>query len=205
MSSFFQKHEHSHKAGISTIFILDWDDTLFPTSWFLTNNINKYKLDNYFNKLDQELNIFLNKLLEVGKIIIITNASYDWVIESSKFLKQTHQLITQLKIISAREIYQHKTDQIKWKILTFLEYFKNNIEYYNNIISIGDAEYEYNAIVTLYKLNNKKKIFFKSIKFIKYPTFDYLLEQLKILNIVDNIYINKRHSDILFVKKFEYK
>ena len=52
----------------NTLFILDWDDTLFPTTWTTKNNINL--LDNsareqyviHFQQLDRILSSFLRSI-----------------------------------------------------------------------------------------------------------------------------------------------
>ncbi len=63
-----------------TLFILDWDDTLFPTNWIRQNGINltvsstrdQYII--YFQELDRVLSKFLKKVISLGKVIIVTNA-----------------------------------------------------------------------------------------------------------------------------------
>mgnify|MGYP003704592463 CR=1 FL=1 len=54
----------------NTLFILDWDDTLFPTSWFIHNNINLHNsymrnlYISYFIELDNVLYKLLKKLIK---------------------------------------------------------------------------------------------------------------------------------------------
>lgn len=186
---------------MNTIFIIDWDDTLFPTTWYFNKNINKFELENKMKELDKELNKFLSIILKLGRVVIISNASYEWIIESSKFLYEVKKKIEnkEIIIVSARQLYQHKTNINNWKVFTFRDYLKNN-NHYNNIISIGDAEYEYNALVELYK-NNRNK-YYKTIKFMKYPNFNNLLIQINILNkIIKNIYCKKQNNDMIFISR----
>jgi len=61
-----------------------------------------------------------------------------------------------------------------------------NIEknkHFNNIISIGDAEYEYYALINLFSNYNNTHNFklLKSIKFIRYPNFVQLYKQINLL------------------------
>ena len=51
------------KKKISVVFI-DWDDTLFPTTWINKNNINIKNIKNYkvFIKLDQYIFMLLNQI-----------------------------------------------------------------------------------------------------------------------------------------------
>ena len=79
----------------TTLIILDWDDTLFPTSWISKNNIeflsneNKDLLYNkFFYKLDIKLVNLFTKMNKCGKIIIITNALLNWIDMSISILPQ---------------------------------------------------------------------------------------------------------------------
>ena len=140
--------------------MLDWDDTLFPTSWTLKNNIdlnnnakkNKYIV--FYSKLDLLLYKLLTSFMKCGKVVIVTNAMVKWVGISSTILPNTKRLLQEsdIDIVSAREAYQkkHPGDMFLWKRNVFenvvTDYFdeKSLIE---NIISVGDAEYEFKALI----------------------------------------------------------
>ena len=89
----------------TTLFILDWDDTLFPTDWTLKNNINfltssareQYVI--YFQELDRALHKLLKNTMSLGKVIIVTNALPDWINMSSMVLPQTYNLLKKVKIV----------------------------------------------------------------------------------------------------------
>lgn len=107
-----------------TLTILDWDDTLFPTSWIVKNNINlndKNMQNQYivfFSRLDTVLYDLLNKLLKHGQIIIVTNAVIKWVIISSNMLPHTQKILKdKILILSARDAFQSKypNEMHKWK------------------------------------------------------------------------------------------
>jgi len=195
-----------------TLIILDWDDTLFPTSWSIKNNIdlndkntqNKYII--FFAKLDMLLYKLFFNLQKYGKVVIVTNAVKKWVYLSLNMLPNTQRIIEKyIDIISARDLYQKKYPKNThlWKKLIFkrifIEYFisKNIIQ---NIISVGDAEYELNALINLYDIDNKiDKRYLKSIKFIETPTYDILIDQLEVLNnYLVPIINNKKHLDLRF-------
>jgi hypothetical protein len=152
----------------TTLIILDWDDTLFPTSWINKNNIGFLSVENriilynkYFYKIDNNLEHLLYKLTNCGKVFIITNALLNWIDMSVNILPKTSKLLKKniIKIVSARGEYSHYTSNMtEWKKLAFkreLESLLQNTKI-NNIISIGDAEYEYMALINLYE-NNKQK------------------------------------------------
>lgn len=191
-----------------TLFILDWDDTLFPTHWVMKNNINlmtPYARDQYiiyFQELDRVLSKFLNKVNELGKVIIVTNAILDWIELSSVVLPQTYSILKNIKIISARSIYRHvSSEMMDWKILAFRDVIKDEFQNTSliNIISIGDAEYEYQALINLNNWNTKTKKILKSVRFMKDPSHDILIDQLEVLNnAIPNIWNKQNHLDLKF-------
>lgn len=197
-----------------TLIILDWDDTLFPTSWIVKNDINlaDKKTQNqyivFFSQLDTVLYKILVKLLKYGKVFIITNAVIKWVITSSTILPNTQKLISNnITILSAREMFQNKypDKMYLWKKLAFKQLIDNFfLEYqYQNIISIGDAEHEFNATIDLYDKNSvvKHKLL-KTIRFKKDPSFESLIDQLEVLDKnAHNILVNVKHYDLKFEDK----
>ncbi len=209
------------KVYLTNIFIIDWDDTLFPTNWVTKNNIditdldsyNKYKL--FFIELDNILSNIINSLNKLGNVFIVSNASLAWVKNCLSILPYTNKLVNAfgINIISARDNYfsqnsttPEKTSIMEWKISSFQDIIVNvlnsiagkfNEKNYLNIISIGDAEYEYVALINLdnfFKVNNIDiNYLLKNIKFIEKPEFNILIEQLVLLKkniqmVVDKLY-----------------
>lgn len=160
---------------------MDWDDTLFPTSWLVNNNINIinphtfYKHKTYFELLDKYLNDVLERAKCLGRVIIITNAMPEWIKLATVSLPKTAMSLSTIDVISARQLYQGKYDMMNWKKIAF----KNENANYENILSFGDAEYEYLALIDLWKDNPHK--YLKSIKFVKTPNNFVLLEQIRII------------------------
>lgn len=194
-----------------TLIILDWDDTLFPTTWVTKNNIklNKQYDRNLhlvtFSELDNLLYKLLINFMKCGKVYIVTNAMVKWVLISASVLPNTQKLLkNNIKIISARDIYKKRLPgQIEiWKKIIFrnlaLDFFqdKHKIE---NIISVGDAKYEFNALIDLDDNFKLKKRYLKSIRFMRYPSFDSLIDQLETLNKAIFDICNKlKHMDLKF-------
>jgi len=176
----------------NTITIFDWDDTLYPTTYIMHNHINI----NYFTELDSNLRKLLEKILSYGKVIIITNATVPWVKYCLKQLPRTNELINaRIQIISARQLL---TSISNWKTNTFIKVINQitstNIK--NNIISIGDADYEYNALVNL-NAQLKKPNILKSIKLKSAPSPQLIIKQLKLITYHINDIINKdRHLEL---------
>ena len=202
-----------------TLIILDWDDTLFPTTWVTTNDINVKNLQDtspttvkYFAMVDKELDHLLRILLRCGHVAIVTNAMLNWINISSNLLPRTSQLLRNtennldIEIISARGSYQHlSSNPMDWKKLAFEEIIKDmKFKKCNNIISIGDAEYEYKALINLHSNspNGKSYRLLKSVRFVKYPTKDVLLDQIKVMqDAAIKVCCTKTHLDL----KFELK
>ena len=216
------------KVYLTNIFLIDWDDTLFPSSWINSNNINlqdensinDYKL--YFLDLDKVVSGFLNTLNEVGDIFIVTNASLNWIRTCLNILQLTSKtiILNNIRIISARDLYSKTTNSAtEWKILTFQNVIMENLKKisnikpntYLNIFSFGDAKYEYIALLNLnnyliennivkeYSKNNDFNFLLKSIKFIEKPTFEYIIDQIRVIEQNKDLIINKlEYIDLKF-------
>lgn len=196
------------KIELFNIFIIDIDDTIMPTSFILSNNIDisnendieEYKL--YFIELDDLISNLLMSLDEKGYVFIVTNANIKWIEKCLKILPITKNIIEEknIQIISARDRYKSTKMSKDWKTYTFKDVIKDMMTEVDdndivNIISLGDAKYEYNGLLSLddyFKINYSDKMYLlKSINFIKNPSFDQILDQLKVMNKSYNEIINK--------------
>lgn len=199
---------------MNSIIILDWDDTLFPTSWIMQNNIdlsdkniqNKYIV--FFSKLDLLIYKLLKNLLIYGRVIIVTNALLKWLKLTYELLPNTKNLInSKIDVISAKEKYQKifPNDNFMWKILVFKEImkkYKTNSKY--QIISVGDADFEFKALLDLYDCENdqKKYVLLKTIRFLKSPSYDILIDELEVFNnSINKIIMNNNYMDLKFQNK----
>lgn len=215
---------NKNKLYLTNIFIIDWDDTLFPTTWVNKNSIDiskshiiqEYKV--YFLELDKTISVLLESLNQVGDIWIVTNANINWIKTCLMGLEQTRKTIisNKIRIVSARDSYSlNSSSPTEWKILTFQDILEDIINKISdrikpntfvNIISIGDAMYEYMALINLdnfiksYMLNNKSsdgksnkqfKYLLKNIKFIEKPEFDFVIDQMNVLNKNKDAIVNK--------------
>lgn len=182
---------------INNITIIDWDDTLFPTNWVSKNNVDMNNKDQissysvYFLELDKTISNFLLNLSKDTKIYIITNANITWINLCLKSLPKTSQIIKEnnIEIISARDRNaNYNISPNEWKIYTFQDVFldtlsNNNDELYN-IMSIGDAMYEYNALLVLGNKLSSRGVNnnLKSIKLKEKPEFDLIIEQMILID-----------------------
>lgn len=212
------------KIYLINAFIIDWDDTLFPSAWVEKNGINlnnpesvsQYKL--YFSELDRTIGNFFAGFCKMGDIYIVTNAGMRWIKTCLNCLPITSNIIinNSIRIISARDAYSQQTNSpVEWKILTFQNLFDNILKKiqdkikpnsYLNIISFGDAIYEYIALVNLDSyiqtkniLKNKFTHLLKSIKFINKPDFNVIIDQLNLIHKDRSNIVNKlSFSDFIF-------
>jgi hypothetical protein len=191
-----------NKISLINTTILDWDDTIFPSSWCNKNMINlndpesvaNYKL--YFIELDKTASDFLVDLQQYGDIYIVTNANIKWIKACLNILPFTKKVImnNNIRIVSARDLYsQTLSSPTEWKIKTFKDIVSNivqkssnklNCNTFLNIISVGDAHYEYVALLNLddhLKINNNTNYLLKSVKFIEKPHFDLIIDQIQVV------------------------
>lgn len=177
------------KTKKETIFIIDWDDTLMCTSYITLKN---QKLSNEEKNLVLKLgSIVLSFLLhckEIGKIIILTNSSGNWVKTTSKENLGINDLNENgIKIISTRDKYLKKNiDKKIWKELALNEIitkYKNDIE---NIICLSDSFQDINVFKIF--MEKYKEINISTIKFKRRPTPYILIKEIKyLIKNIDNI------------------
>ncbi len=178
-----------------SIVIFDWDDTLYPTSFMHQTGSLSY--DN-LSVLDDHISKLLTKCLQTADIVfIITNAAKAWIDVTMAELPKTKAISNRINIISARDRWVNSNiDMGVWKTHTFRQEYLILRTKYNklNIISVGDAEYEYNALVNLHRKDNRDIL--KSIKFKGEPTFDELCEELVLtFKILDQAISINKHLD----------
>ena len=175
----------------NTIFIFDWDDTLFCTS-YLIPFINSSKKHLYFQtikeklkNLDENISNLLSKALDRGMVFIITNSSPGWVeYSSTNFYFLTAKILSKIKIISAKGLYSKifPDEPKQWKINAFkyvIEKYNINTKLISNIISFGDS------IIDLEAIENLKYSFSKAcIKIIKFKENPHPVELEKQIWIV---------------------
>ncbi len=190
------------------LIILDWDDTLFPTSWIKRNKIDiKVPFSNEviksFLELDAVVFNLLKKLRKIGFVVIVSNAYDSWIKLSCGHLMNTYNFILKhIPIISARALYEYKCNYTKWKHYVFMDIVNNQLN--NNstwsIISIGDADHEHNALINLWANNRNKKInHLKSVKFLLEPSMNEIIDQLVILTKnIEYIRSINNHAELKF-------
>jgi uncharacterized protein (DUF1499 family) len=159
---------------------------------------------------------FLNEIIKFDHIIIITNADNDWVESTCKeYLPKIWPIISKIKIVSAYDKYIKVINcPFKWKEFTFKDeidlYIKNNSDNIKNkkniinIVSIGDAEYEREAVKSLSKYieDLSYNCYTKSIKLSENPKLELLMQQMDIMTKNISKIVNENESlDLLLGTK----
>ncbi|KAK6589091.1 apicomplexan-conserved protein [Cryptosporidium xiaoi] len=165
-----------------TLIIVDWDDTLIPTTWMTSNT--RFDLKN--QQLGTILSLFFQEAMKLGEVVIITNADPSWVYEiSEKYLQEILFYLRKIPICSARQFATKNTyDMVNWKFRAFynvIQYFCDKEDGIKKIISIGDSYWDRDAVFSVYERNKKIEIIPKAVKFVNSPTYEALCEQIIIL------------------------
>ncbi|KAH8739447.1 apicomplexan-conserved protein [Cryptosporidium ryanae] len=165
-----------------TLIIVDWDDTLIPTTW-MTNN-KTFDLKN--QQLGKIVALFFQEATKLGEVVIITNADPSWVYEiSERYLPEILFYLKKIPICSARQFAtKNPHDMVNWKFRAFynvIQCFCDKEEGLKKIISIGDSYWDRDAVFNVYEKNKKIEIVPKAVKFINSPTCEALCEQIIIL------------------------
>ena len=201
------------KKNYNTIFLFDWDDTLFPTSYLSVNGIyngsliklTKMEIQN-IKLLEIYVREILSMSIERGKVFIVTNSSNGWVEASCKqYYKSILPLLNKIKIISCRQIFDGKlpVKSNLWKLLTF-NYIIHSFDHslLTNIICIGDNDNEIEAGKSLNKYFNNNNCFIKTILFRKEPNLNEMNKQLLLVsNQFLKIYSRTKNINIKVEKK----
>ena len=174
------------------VFILDFDDTLIPSSWLNTQGFKLSKqlygvteaMLDACAKVAHHSAALINAAKGYGKVVIVTNATHDWVELASKmFMPTISDLILSLPIFSAADLYESRSKSPTiWKKLTFQNDVLRTVfpvqPAVRTVISIGDSEAERQALKYVQSLADPETMLTKSVKFKDKPTPESLIQQL---------------------------
>jgi len=175
--------------GIATLFIFDWDDTMLPHTWLQQEglyNPGAADPDEFqkaeFNKLAARVAESIHQAQKFGHVVLITNAEAGWVeLSCAKFLPQLRLLIRDLKVVSARKMFEQDYPGFpaQWKLHAFCDEVNEFIcsqrpHATKNIVSIGDSVHEHAALLGATRGQN---CWAKSVKFVDKPSLQELVSQ----------------------------
>lgn len=177
--------------GVASLFIFDWDDTLFPTSWMHEQGIQvmtkpvaplSHEQEACFLEMAEQARLTLQKAMQFGKVIIVTNAEQGWVERSCiRFMPSLVSLLKTVDIVSARSAHELRSRSPgEWKRRAFadeLDRFSETlgIDQHYNFVSVGDALYEARALKAV--TEGMPRCFGKSVKLQEEPSVEKLIEQ----------------------------
>ena len=181
------------KYSESTVFIFDWDDTLLPSTWLRKRGIGvnydgctgvTAEMMEACAVLEPHVKALLTSAKEYGQVFIVTNATRGWLqISAMTFMPSVAALIPSFTVISAADLYDVYYDNPTiWKKLAF----QNEVltlafptqPAKRTVISIGDGEYEREALKHIAADAVPGSMLAKSVKFMDSPTPDMLERQL---------------------------
>jgi len=195
------------------LMFIDWDDTLFPTEWIKTSDVNLQDPNDTMISMFHELDILITdmivNMLFLGDVLIVTNGTSGWVNGCLNVLPNFKQIIENeaISVTSARDLFEAEHDKEQWKKLAFKMFFNEHISNTvgdHHILSFGDSEDEHTAVIELKTYNvieNQNRII-KSIKFIKYPTMNQLVTQLQTIRMLYQEIISKDEDHIFNLDEF---
>lgn len=161
-----------------SLVIFDFDDTLFPTTYFQHHQ-------DLTSKDLKELNYAINKLLNVllskrFDIVLVSNGSLDWIDSSAILLPSLYNLLIRnvIRCVSARDIYEHTGIHYEdWKRFAIVNILTSKPYYVTKkVIGIGDSEVDRTAISDACKYTHKK---FNFIKFAPEMSLEVLTATIK--------------------------
>lgn len=204
-----------------TTIVFDWDDTLLASHWLQQKGVRASALAETltleiveaFVPLMEAVYEVLTKAKAMGTVVIITNATADWVPLSGSLLMPTIMpLLADVRVISAQDKYKHLGISPNfWKRSAFIDeiegVFQRKPGARRNIVSIGDSRLEFEAIQNLrriYALTSPLNTFLKAIKLKDMPSLESLKAQLDNLNPALLGLINQEtHLDLMMTDKKE--
>lgn len=180
------------------VFVFDWDDTLYPTSWLCARQLC---YDSPLGAVDlaetrqlEEIDDVVCALLEAarafGPVLLVTNSTDPWVERTgTRFMPRAAAVVAQLPVVSARDRYEgvFPNDPTAWKRHTFSDVLEADVRAHAQpgcpvqIVSVGDGSYERRAVLHVREMH-PDAVVAKSLKFMEIPTIGALLLQLRFLH-----------------------
>jgi hypothetical protein len=192
----------AHRYSVEeTLVILDWDDTILPTSYLTQHNLREDAEDIptcfvvALEAYAQVAAATIAGLGKLGRVVIVTNAETGWVeLTCGKFLPSLQALVEQTEVVSARSKFEPLgfLQPVEWKEKMFdlkiKEHFGIREDPHGpsmdatpqrrNVLSLGDASHEREAIHRVAKPTGCVP---KSLKFMERPDLGHLRQEHELI------------------------
>lgn len=177
-----------------TTAILDWDDTICPSSALASLGLRvddasqlPLQLRQQLEQLELAVIHIVEQALRFGNVVIITNAEAGWVeLSGRRFLPRVVSLLNRhsIKIVSARSCFEaHYPDApSSWKCAAFeheVDAMFPDHQDELNVLVLGDSMSERDAAHALSLRLPKSKV--KTVKFVERPSIDQLMRQVQLV------------------------
>lgn len=177
-----------------TCVVLDWDDTLFPSSFVDRKKLIHARgldelpveLQRGFAELEKAATRLVTTAVTFGTVLIITNAQTGWVeLCVSKFMPDMMAVLdASVRVVSARSSFERyfPGDPLCWKAAAFaheLHQLQKTLGIpLRNILSFGDSMEERTAVkIAAGQLQSRAK----SVKFLDAPSPRQLHQQIEVV------------------------
>ncbi len=194
--------------------VFDWDDTLCPSTALKGMGFDiempYYGITKEITKMCETVAphtaAIILRAKEYGKVVIVTNATKDWVEMCLKLLMPSIQdVVLSVPIISAANLYAytHKIPML-WKKLAFKTALLDTVfgsspnpSTTRTVLSIGDGEAEREALHNL--RSSFIKMVTKSLKFKESPSPIILIEELRqTLEVIKMLVMHTGNFDLVW-------
>jgi hypothetical protein len=199
-----------HDRRDQTIIIFDWDDTVCPTTVCSQQRgeegsaLSAEDLD--LEPVAAEAKALFRRASEVAdKVVVVTNAGEGWVEWScAEWLPELLPVLDSVEVVSARSTWEPRgvSSPTDWKENSFRDVIEEFYSQYpnqswKNIICVGDAPYEHEALERVVSADlSGKRCRAKSVKFMPQPSVERLASQLSMLR--DSLEEIVWHDDDIF-------
>lgn len=160
------------------LFIYDWDDTLFPTTWLYEEAFQSpitFEQHEWFNICAAHIKGILTVSMIYGRVLIITNASPGWISYCVKrFIPACRPIIERCEIHYAWNAYE--PDYTLWKKHYLMSYVESTLPI-KCVLGIGDRSHDREAVRTAFL----GKCIVKTIQLMHEPPVIQVVLQLKML------------------------
>lgn len=173
--------------------VLDWDDTLFPSSFVDRRKLIHSRcadlpveLQRGFAELEKAASRLITSATQYGTVLIITNAQTGWVeLCVSKFMPGLMDVLAKsVRVVSARSSFERffPGDPLCWKAAAFaheLHQLQKTVGVpLKNVMSFGDSMEERTAVkIAAGQLRSRAK----SVKFLDAPNPRQLHQQIEVV------------------------
>jgi hypothetical protein len=149
--------------------------------------------------LEEKVRDLLSVLVNLGRVVILTSASIEWIERTIKACMPTlASMPDNILFASARQLYADKypDNPAAWKFHSMRDIFYDHIAEHAQdspacaqVVSIGDSEHERDAVWTLVYI--MPDLVVKSVKMFERPDIEMLVRQLQ--------FIERKIHDIVLI------